>query len=41
MKNDKQTTFGNIHDYVKRVNGEPEDLDLKARLKECQTETSR
>ena len=35
MKNDKQTTFGNIHDYVKRVNGEPEDLDLKARLKEC------
>lgn len=35
MKNDKKTTFGDIHDYLRRVNGEPEDLDLKARLKEC------
>ena len=30
MKNDKKTTFGDIHDYVKRVNGEPEDLDFKS-----------
>lgn len=28
MKNDKKTTFGDIHDYLRRVNGEPEDLDL-------------
>lgn len=35
MKNDKKTTFGDIHDYLRRVNGETEkDLDLKARLKE-------
>ena len=30
MQQDKQTTFGNIHDYVKRVNGEPKDLDFKS-----------
>ena len=27
MKNDKKTTFGDIHDYLRRVNGEPEDTD--------------
>ena len=30
MKNDKKTTFGDIHDYLRRVNGEPEDLDFKS-----------
>ena len=35
MKKNKPTTYGDIRGYVKRVNGEPEDLDLKARLKEC------
>ena len=35
MQQDKQTTFGNIHDYVKRVNREPKDLDFKAQMKEC------
>ncbi len=34
MKKNKPTTYGDIRGYVKRVNGEPEDLDLKARLKE-------
>jgi hypothetical protein len=36
MQQDKQTTFGSIHDYLKRVNGETEnDLDFKAQMKEC------
>ena len=35
MKNDKKTTFGDIHDYLRRVNGEPKDLDFKAQMKEC------
>ena len=30
MKKDKPTTYGDIRGYVKRVNGEPEDLDFKS-----------
>ena len=33
MKNDKPTTYGDIRGYVKRVNGEPEDLDFKSYFK--------
>ena len=34
MKNDKKTTFGDIHDYLRRVNGEPEDLETRKRHSE-------
>ncbi len=34
MKKDKPTIYGDIRGYVKRVNGEPEDLDFKSYFEE-------